>query len=308
MYHGVIPIYKEAGMTSHDVVFKARKILGMKKIGHTGTLDPDVTGVLPLVLGQATKLTEYMQERDKAYTAEVTLGVSTVTEDASGTVIEQAEVPELDTAEIDKAIQSFAGEYHQQVPLYSSVKVNGKKLYEYARAGIEVERPVKTVFIKDIERTDDIVRKDGTLTFNIEVLCTKGTYIRTLAVDIGKKLGVPAHMSHLVRNASCGFTISQAVTLSELSEMNPEEVIQPVENIITEENTVHISDEDLFFKIRNGQKIYKNDMIKYVDGSSVTSGYIVFKHEGKVIALYMEHPKKPDELKPFKMFTSDIDI
>lgn len=307
MYHGVIPIFKEAGMTSHDVVFKARKILGMKKIGHTGTLDPDVTGVLPLVAGQATKLTEYMQQRDKRYTAEVTLGVSTDTEDASGEITDQQPVPVIDTAVIDEAVNSFIGEYYQKVPKYSSVKVNGRKLYEYARAGIEVERPVKTVFIKDIDRISDIKYDGQTITFEIDVICSKGTYIRTLAVDIGKKLSVPSHMSHLVRTESCGFNINQTVTLQELSKINPETVIQPVENIIIENTEIYIENSDLLFKIKNGQKVYKDDMIKYVNGSgNINDKFIVFKYNGFVLAVYETHPEKHEILKPFKMFKSDI--
>lgn len=308
MYHGIIPIYKEAGMTSHDVVFKARKILKMKKIGHTGTLDPDVTGVLPLVAGQATKLTEYMQEKDKEYSAEVTLGVSTTTEDASGEILEKNDVSFIDVKEIDTVLQSFIGEYQQRVPKYSSVKVKGKKLYEYARAGIEVERPVKSVFIREIHRTSDLVQKeDGTLSFSLDVVCSKGTYIRTLAVDIGRQFNFPSHMSYLERQSSCGFNISQAVTLAELKERDPASVIQPIEKVIDEDIEINIDDRNLLFKIKNGQKVYKDDMIKLTKRTSFDSSeYIVFKHREKVLAIYEEHPTKQDQLKPFKMFSIEF--
>lgn len=308
MYHGIIPIYKEAGMTSHDVVFKARKILNMKKIGHTGTLDPDVTGVLPLVVGQATKLTEYMQEKDKKYSSEVTFGVSTTTEDASGEVLEKCDVPFLDIEEIDSAMQSFIGEYHQQVPKYSSVKVKGKKLYEYERAGVEVERPIKPVFIREIQRTGELVRKkDGTLSFSIDVVCSKGTYIRTLAVDIGRQFNLPSHMSYLERQSSCGFNISQTVTLAKLKEIDPSSAIQPIEKVIDEDIEINIEDEALLFKIKNGQKVYKDDMIKLTKRTVFKSSeYVVFKYKEKVLAIYEEHPTKHDQLKPFKMFSIDF--
>jgi tRNA pseudouridine55 synthase len=304
MYHGIIPIYKEAGMTSHDVVFKARKILKMKKIGHTGTLDPDVTGVLPLVLGQATKLTEYMQQKDKTYRAEVTLGISTVTEDASGEVTLHREAPEINEEDLDSILRSFIGEYQQQVPKFSSVKVNGKKLYEYARAGIDVERPVKTVFIREIKRVSELSRDGGTLKFCIDVVCSKGTYIRTLAVDIGKALNLPAHMSYLERLSSCGFDIEQTVTLKKLAESDPESFLQPIESVINEDIEIDLKDEALLFKIKNGQKIYKNDMIKLVGELSLNdSDYIVFKRDQKVLAMYVRHPEKSGQFKPFKMFS-----
>lgn len=162
--HGVIPVDKPAGMTSHDVIYKMRRVLGTKKVGHTGTLDPSVTGVLPIVIGDATKLTEILQQRDKRYSATVTLGRTTDTEDSTGKTMETAEVEKgsVTKEDIQSAIEKFKGDYHQMVPLYSSVRVNGRKLYWYAHEGIEVERPSRTVQIKNLELTSD-VRYESTL-------------------------------------------------------------------------------------------------------------------------------------------------
>lgn len=302
MYNGVFPIFKEKGLTSHDVVYKMRHILHMKKVGHTGTLDPEVTGVLPVVAGEATKLTEYMQLKDKSYSAEVTLGIATETEDAHGDVTETMKMNYLSDEEVDRAIHSFTGEYNQQVPLYSSARVAGRKLYEYARSGEAVERPVKTVFIKDIERTGEVEFTGRTVKFNIDVTCSKGTYIRTLAVDIGRALGVPAHMSNLIRTASCGFDISDTITLDELrmlEDEKKEEYLHPVKDIISEENLLEMVDEQLLFKVRHGQKLKKSDIMEMV---SHKDKYIVFLKDDKPVGMYHQHPQKADELKPYKMF------
>ena len=159
---GIINVKKEAGMTSHDVVFKLRKILGTKKIGHGGTLDPDVVGVLPIAVGKATRMVEFMQDEGKIYEGEITLGFSTTTEDASGEVIERTPVEApLDATEVDRMISQMVGEIEQVPPMYSAVKVNGRKLYEYARAGEEVERPVRQVTIYEFTRTSEISYEEG---------------------------------------------------------------------------------------------------------------------------------------------------
>ncbi|SOC38046.1 tRNA pseudouridine(55) synthase TruB [Salinicoccus kekensis] len=302
MYNGVFPIFKEKGMTSHDVVYKMRKILHMKKVGHTGTLDPEVTGVLPVVVGEGTKLSEFMQTRDKSYSAEVTLGISTETEDAHGEIIEESNPGPIPDELIDRTINSFKGSYRQQVPLYSSVKVDGRKLYEYARKNQPVDRPVKTVFIKDIVRTSDIIRTDDRITFKIDVTCSKGTYIRTLAVDIGRSLGAPAHMSDLMRTGSCGFGIEDTVRLDELAQLPEEgkkECLKPVREIVKSENLLEISDAELLFKVKNGQKLIKSDIIEMVNDKNK---YIVFLDEGVPIGMYHQHPSKENELKPYRMF------
>lgn len=207
-------------MTSHDAVFKLRKILKEKKIGHGGTLDPDVTGVLPIAVGKATRVIEYMTEAGKVYRGEITIGYSTTTEDASGEVVEQTPVSPVDltTEAIDQAMANFTGVITQIPPMYSAVKVNGKKLYEYARAGEDVERPERRVTIVRFERTSDLVFEDGLCRFDFLVACSKGTYVRTLSVDLGKELGFASHMSQLQRSASAGLELDQSLTLSEIAD------------------------------------------------------------------------------------------
>lgn len=217
--NGIINLKKEAGMTSHDAVFKLRKILGTKKIGHGGTLDPDVVGVLPIAVGKATRMVEFMQDEGKVYEGEITLGYSTTTEDSSGEVVAETPVlSPLDDKLVDEAITSLTGPIIQIPPMYSAVKVNGRKLYEYARAGQEVERPERQVTIYSFERTSPISYEDKLARFTFRVKCSKGTYIRTLSVDLGEKLGYAAHMSQLTRTSAAGLQLSDALTLSEITE------------------------------------------------------------------------------------------
>lgn len=219
MINGIINLKKEAGMTSHDAVFKLRKILHEKKIGHGGTLDPDVVGVLPIAIGKATRVIEYMTEAGKVYRGQICLGFSTTTEDASGEVVEKTPVStELTEDAIDQAMASFVGEITQIPPMYSAVKVDGKRLYEYARTGQDVERPKRHVTIYDFKRTSPLIVKDDCCYFDFEVACSKGTYIRTLSVDLGKSLGFASHMSYLERQASAGLQLEDALTLSEITE------------------------------------------------------------------------------------------
>ena len=217
--NGIINLKKEAGMTSHDAVFKLRKILGTKKIGHGGTLDPDVVGVLPIAVGKATRMVEFMQDEGKVYEGEITLGYSTTTEDASGEIVAETPVlASLDEKLVDEAIASLTGPITQIPPLYSAVKVNGRKLYEYARAGQEVERPQRQVTIYSFERTSPICYEDKLARFTFRVKCSKGTYIRTLSVDLGEKLGYAAHMSHLTRTSAAGLRLEDSLTLEEIAQ------------------------------------------------------------------------------------------
>ena len=220
MLSGIINLKKEAGMTSHDAVFKLRKMLKEKKIGHGGTLDPDVTGVLPIAVGKATRLIEYMQEEGKVYEGEITLGFSTTTEDASGEVVEVTPVsPDLSQEMVDQAMAAFVGQIVQIPPMYSAVKVDGRKLYEYARAGQEVERPKRTIEISSFERTSPLVAEGDLVRFTFRVKCGKGTYVRTLSVDLGAKLGYASHMSKLERTGSAGLSLDDALTLAEISDL-----------------------------------------------------------------------------------------
>lgn len=206
-------------MTSHDVVFKLRKILQEKKIGHGGTLDPDVTGVLPIAVGKATRVIEYMTEAGKVYEGEITLGFSTMTEDASGETVEQKAVADSLTKEqVLSAMAQLTGQITQTPPMYSAVRVNGKKLYEYARKGEVVERPSRQVTIHAFDLMSELDFADGLCRFAFRVACSKGTYVRTLSVDLGLLLGYPAHMSSLERTASAGLELADALTLDEVRE------------------------------------------------------------------------------------------
>ena len=234
-------------MTSHDAVFKLRKILQEKKIGHGGTLDPDVTGVLPIAVGKATRVIEYMTEAGKVYEGEITIGFSTTTEDASGETVKTTPVTELDEDTVDKAMASFEGEITQIPPMYSAVKVNGKKLYEYARAGEEVERPQRQVTITKFVRTSPIELENDTARFTFRVACSKGTYVRTLSVDLGAKLGYASHMSALRRTASAGLTLDKALTLSQISEMveaGDTSFLLPIEFGVQDLPAVQVTEDD----------------------------------------------------------------
>ena len=249
MLSGIINLKKEAGMTSHDAVFKLRKILKEKKIGHGGTLDPDVTGVLPIAVGKATRLIEYMQEEGKIYEGEITLGISTTTEDASGEVVEVTPVsPDLSQEMVDQAMAAFVGQVVQIPPMYSAVKVDGRKLYEYARAGQEVERPKRTIEINSFERTSPLVAEGDLVRFTFRVKCGKGTYVRTLSVDLGAKLGYASHMSKLERTGSAGLALDDALTLAEISDLVEKEdfsFLRPLELGIGDLPTVELTSEQV---------------------------------------------------------------
>ena len=236
-------------MTSHDAVFKLRKMLKEKKIGHGGTLDPDVTGVLPIAVGKATRLIEYMQEEGKIYEGEITLGISTTTEDASGEVVEVTPVsPDLSQEMVDQAMAAFVGQIVQIPPMYSAVKVDGRKLYEYARAGQEVERPKRTIEISSFERTSPLVAEGDLVRFTFRVKCGKGTYVRTLSVDLGAKLGYASHMSKLERTGSAGLTLDDALTLAEISDLVEKEdfsFLRPLELGIGDLPTVELTSEQV---------------------------------------------------------------
>ena len=214
MWDGILNIYKEKGYTSHDVVARLRGILKMKKIGHTGTLDPAAEGVLPVCLGKATKLCEFLTEKEKAYETVLLLGVETDTQDTTGKVISsfsEEKVLALPEERVKQVILSFEGDYAQIPPMYSALKVNGKKLYELAREGKEVERKARTVRIEQIQILDMRLPK-----VSLRVFCSKGTYIRTLCSDIGKALGVGGCMERLLRIQSGSFFLKDSHTLGEI--------------------------------------------------------------------------------------------
>jgi tRNA pseudouridine55 synthase len=214
--NGIINVLKPPGMTSFDVVAYLRGILKTKKIGHTGTLDPNATGVLPVCIGSATKAVQYLTKWDKYYRAEAILGVETNTGDSDGRIISRSEVNVPDE-QIISTLSSFAGEYLQLPPMYSAVKVKGKKLYEYARKGIDVDRKPRRVMIHKIKVAAINRRDDIRVLFDVE--CSKGTYIRTLCEDIGKRLVCGAHMSFLLRKRTGPFDISTSLTLEVIKDM-----------------------------------------------------------------------------------------
>lgn len=220
---GIVNVLKPPGMTSHDVVSFIRKLYGLKRVGHAGTLDPAAAGVLPVFLGQATRLIEYATDTDKSYRAELTFGIETDTGDDTGKVIETAEVVMPSEEKIIEVLNSFRGAIRQTPPMYSAIKIDGRKMYELAREGIHVDLPEREIFIEDIvllERTENGILFD--------VTCSKGTYIRSLCVDIGRKLHTPAVMSFLVRTRVGNFSLNDAKTLEEL-EVEKVEALIPLD-------------------------------------------------------------------------------
>ena len=210
---GILNVYKEKGYTSHDVVSILRRLSSQKKVGHTGTLDPEAEGVLPICFGKATKTVEYITGQDKQYKARLRLGITTTTEDHTGEIIEQKEV-DYNPIKIEEALLSFIGEYQQIPPMYSAIKIQGKKLYELARQGKVVERKPRTVYIHRIE----IIKWLPPWEVEFIVNCSKGTYIRTLCVDIGEKLGCGGHMSALMRTQVGDFQLNNSLTLEQIKE------------------------------------------------------------------------------------------
>ena len=303
MYEGILPLWKEKGMTSHDCVFKLRKILKMKRIGHTGTLDPSVEGVLPICLGQATKVSEYIMNEGKTYVATVTIGSSTTTEDADGDVVKvDSSEKQFSIDQIKSVLQQLTGQITQTPPMYSAVKVNGKKLYEYAREGKEVERPSRQVTIHYLNLLDeDDLFSGQEISFQIEIGCSKGTYIRTLAVQIGELLGYPAHMSSLVRTASGNFNKSHCLTLQEVQEALEEGVLDnnilPIKHALAKWPSEEM-DESLKKWIANGAVLELDPLLN-------TNDKVVFTEEGQPVAVYIKHPTKNGMMKPEKMFSSE---
>lgn len=223
MIHGVLNVYKEKGFTSHDVVAKLRGITGQRKIGHTGTLDPDATGVLPVCLGRATKLCDMLTDKDKTYEAVLLLGKVTDTQDISGQVLSTMDTAHLQEKEVQRTIEQFVGEYAQIPPMYSALKVNGRKLYELAREGKIVERKARLVRIHEIRILEMQLPR-----VRMEVTCSKGTYIRTLCQDIGERLGCGGCMEELVRTRVSRFKLEESMTLDEIRRLQEEGTLEKV--------------------------------------------------------------------------------
>lgn len=259
MLNGIINIYKEAGFTSHDVVAKMRGICKQKKIGHTGTLDPQATGVLPVCLGSGTKLCDMLTDKNKEYVAELLLGVVTDTQDITGTVLAQKPVT-ASKEEVMAVVLGFQGEYQQIPPMYSALKVDGKRLYELARAGKEIERKARAVTIYEIE-----ILELSLPVVKLRVACSKGTYIRTLCADIGEKLGCGGTMKSLERTRVGRFSLEDAITLQELERLRDEErlkeAVHPVESCFEEYPALHVR--ETFQKLLdNGNPIYPAQLLE----------------------------------------------
>lgn len=216
-WHGILPVYKPRGFTSHDIVARIRRLTGQKRVGHTGTLDPEVEGVLPICLGQATRVVEYIQELPKRYQGTFVLGMATDTQDQTGTVVAKEAVSSFDPARLSEVFQQFVGEIEQVPPMFSAVKVEGRRLYDLARRGQEIERPARKVMIYELTCTGFDAGEFPRIHF--DVLCSKGTYVRTLCVDIGRAMGYPAHMASLIRTESGPFRLEDSYTLQEIEQV-----------------------------------------------------------------------------------------
>ena len=298
MINGIINIYKEAGFTSHDVVAKLRGIVKQKKIGHTGTLDPDAVGVLPVCFGNATKLCDMLTDKSKEYRACMLLGETSDTQDASGTILSRSEVTASEE-ETRKAVMSFVGTYDQIPPMYSALKVNGKKLYELARQGVEIERKPRQVEIHHINIEEINLPR---VTFSVG--CSKGTYIRTLCADIGDKLGCGALMETLQRTRVGNFYIEQSLKLSQIEELvkenKLEEHIIAPDAVFEEFESLMVLPE--FDKVLlNGNKLYfkqvKAVRKRFEDGEWTR----VYASNGTFTGVYT-YCEQEHCFKPYKMF------
>ena len=283
-YNGILIVNKPSGITSRDVVNIVGKTLNTKKVGHTGTLDPMATGVLVLCLGNALKVCELITANDKEYIAKVILGIETETLDTTSPIINTKKT-NITKEEIEKILNSFKGSYLQEVPKYSAVKINGKKLYEYAREGKEIELPKKMVTIYDIQLVSDITYYNDTTSFYIKTTVSKGTYIRSLIRDIGYKLNTYGCMDSLERTRQGIFNIDNSYTLEEIKNNNYK--LLSIEESLPNIPLVQVDNKTLF-KIKNGVKLKK-----FFDGDMA-----IIKDKNKVVAIYKNDL---NESKLFKM-------
>ena len=273
--NGILNIYKPTGMTSFDVVRIIRKISNVKKVGHAGTLDPEASGVLPVCIGKATKAIDYIMDDFKIYEAELKLGVITDTYDREGKILQESEV-NASEEEIILVINSFVGEIKQVPPMYSALKVNGKKLYELARAGIEIEREARPIVIYDIDIIDIKIPY-----VKFRVKCSKGTYIRSLCYDIGEQLKCGGMMWNLQRTATGQFHIDDAISIEDLNEENINKHIMPIEKAF-EKNT-KITIEDRFIKFLLNGVVVKDKALtcKF----EIDSTYSIYNNDNDFIGI-----------------------
>lgn len=287
MYNGIINIYKEAGFTSHDVVAKLRGILKQKKIGHTGTLDPEAVGVLPVCLGKGTKVCELLTDKDKVYETIMCLGVVTDTQDMTGKVLARSEV-HVTREMLEEVLETFRGEYDQVPPMYSALKVQGKKLYELAREGKVVERKARRVQILGLDLLE--IEPDG-IHVHMRVHCSKGTYIRTLCQDIGEKLGCGAAMEKLVRTQVGVFKLEEALTLNAVealvSQNKVDAVIRSIDSMF-QMWPAGKTDANIDRLLYNGNMLYKKNVV-IENGMEPKDGekYRIYDSQGQFCAVYV---------------------
>src|SRR5574344_900858 len=281
---GILIVNKESGYTSRDVVNIVSHTLGVKKIGHTGTLDPMATGVLVLCIGKATKLVELLTADDKEYIAQIKLGILTDTLDITGNVIKR-ENKNVDENDIKEAVDSMKGEYLEEVPIYSAIRINGKRLYEYAREGKDVVLPKREVVVKNIKLVGDINYNDN-ITFSIQTLVSKGTYIRSLVRDIAYKLNTIGVMSNLIRTKEGIFNIEDAITLDDLEHNNYK--LRTITDVLPNMYKV-IANDELISMLKNGRildNIYNEKTIFFVDKFN------------NPLCIYKEYEKDLTKIKP----------
>lgn len=276
---GIIVINKEKDLTSHQVVNIVRKALGTKRVGHVGTLDPLATGVLVVCVGEATKLSPFLMNDDKEYVAEITIGLSSNTEDITGEIVEKVEVESLLEAQVDQVLSSLKGTLEQLPPLYSAIKVQGRKLYEYARSQTPVERKARKITIYDIIRTSTVEVKDGLAKFTFWTHVSKGTYVRTLCAEIGKRLGYPALMSALNRIRSGSFSLGQANTISDLNE--GKYTLIPMLNALSSYEQVELNEQT--------EKLVTNGMTVPTHLVPTKAPMIVFKKQEQLVGIYQKN-------------------
>lgn len=304
MYNGIMNVYKEAGFTSHDVVAKLRGICKQKKIGHTGTLDPEAVGVLPVCFGSGTKLCDMLTDWDKEYIATLRLGVVTDTQDLTGQVLFHAEeetLSALTQEQVRECMFGFLGDYEQIPPMYSALKVNGKKLYELARAGKEVERKPRAVQIRELE-----ILQMNLPAVRFRVVCSKGTYIRTLCHDIGEKLGCGGAMASLIRSRVGIFGLEEALRLSEIEKLRDENKIS---NIIVPPDVVFGDCREV--KVTSAARRLLENGNKIPAGMLADSSLLrgkerlrMYDEEGRFYGIY-EYHAGAKEARPVKMFLSE---
>lgn len=297
--NGILNVYKEKGFTSHDAVAKLRGILRQRKIGHTGTLDPDAEGVLPICLGKATKLCGFLTDKEKEYRAVLHLGCETDTQDITGSVIEEKEVNVSET-EVRQTVMGFVGSYDQVPPMYSALKVNGKKLYELAREGKTVDRQPRQITIYNIE-IEDISLPDITM----RIKCSKGTYIRTLCHDIGKQLGCNGCMKSLVRTQSGMFGIEDSLRLDEIERLRNEGSLEkylfPLDGIFSNYPEAVIKKEAEKMLL-NGNPVYENQLVSECDSGLLKKGDIrIYDTSGTFAGVY-RYNTQCRQFKPVRVF------